>query len=236
MRQYASEVRSALVNAYRWAMAPFQPDPQNSSRFDMNPWSINTQDTGQIVESAFSKFIEEEALVESLSPVALAAMIEQYIWNSGRDHIGIDELWDMMTANVYMHRLRNKNVLIDCIERGVPEAKFGYADGYNPNADADQYNDMRFGEPMDEGLFGISDFERGRGFLVNPEMARLVKEEQAKRRQDADDGEVPPDDTPIATIDVINPPTGTAPTPPAGSPTPARRHSDSRKQDPSSTK
>ncbi len=121
----------------------------------------------------------------------------------------------MMTANVYMYRLRNKSVLIDCIERGVPEAKFGYADGYNPNAD--QYNDMRFGEPMDEGLFGISDFERGRGFLVNPEMARLVKEEQAKRRQEDDAPDSPhpvTPDIPTVITDVVVSPDNVPPTSP----------------------
>ena len=179
VRQYEREVRSALVNAYRWAMAPFQPDPQNSSEFDMNPWQISARDTGQIVEAAFAKFVEEEALVESISSDALGAMLSEYIWKSDRDHVSVDDLWDMMTANVYMHRLRNKNVLIDCIRRGVPESKFGYAEGYDANADTDQYRDMRFDEPMDEGLFGISDLEHG--LLVNPEMARLVKEEQAKR-------------------------------------------------------
>lgn len=184
VRQYESEVRAALVNAYRWAMAPYQPDPQNSSRFDMNPWSINARDTGRIVESAFAKFIEEEALVDSLSPVALDAMLQQYIWNSNRDHLSIDDLWNMMTANVYMHRLRNKNVLIDCVRRGVPESKFGYAEGYQPNADTDQYTGMRFDEPLDEGLFSISDLEHG--LLVNPEMARLVKEEQAERQRDVE--------------------------------------------------
>ena len=70
VRRYATEVRSALVSAYRWAIAPFQPEPQNSSRFDMTSWQINASDTGQIVESAFGKFVEEEALVETLSPDA----------------------------------------------------------------------------------------------------------------------------------------------------------------------
>ena len=109
-------------------------------------------------------------------------MLNQYIWNSDRDHVSVEQLWDMMTSNVYMHRLRNKNVLIDCIRRGVPESKFGYAEGYDANADTDQYRGMRFDEAMDEGLFGISDLEHG--LLVNPEMARLVKEEQAERRLD----------------------------------------------------
>ena len=182
VRHAASEVRAALVNAYRWAIAPFQPEPQDSSRFDMTSWQINASDTGQIVESAFGKFVEEEALVETLSPDALGAMLNQYIWNSDRDHVSVEQLWDMMTSNVYMHRLRNKNVLIDCIRRGVPESKFGYAEGYDANADTDQYRGMRFDEATDEGLFGISDLEHG--LLVNPEMARLVKEEQAERRLD----------------------------------------------------
>lgn len=209
VRQAGTEVRSALVNAYRWAMAPFQPDPRNSSKLDMNPWQIDARDTGQIVESAFDKFIEEEALVDSLSPVPLDAMLQQYIWNSDRDHVSVDDLWDMMTSNVYMHRLRNKSVLTDCVRRGVPEATFGYAEGYQPYADADQYTDMRFGEPLDEGLFGIADPDRG--LLVNPEMARLVKEEQAKRRQEDEPQSLPtepdvpsvPPDHPI--VDTVPP-------------------------------
>ena len=182
VRHAASEVRAALVNAYRWAMAPFQPDPQDSSKFDMTTWQINSQDTGQIVESAFAKFIEEEALVETLSPDALGAMLNQYIWNSDRDHVSVEQLWDMMASYVYMHRLRNKSVLVDCIRLGVPESKFGYAEGYDADADTNQYRGMRFDEGMDEGLFGISDL--GHGLLVNPDMARLVKEEQAERRPD----------------------------------------------------
>ena len=214
VRQHEADVRSTLVNAYRWAMAPYQPDPQNSSKFDMNPWQINAQDTGKIVENAFAKFIEEEALVETLSPVALDAMLSQYIWNSDRDHLGIDDLWDMMNANVYMHRLRNKNVLIDCIRRGVPEAKFGYAEGYDANADPNPYgDDMRFGEPMDDGLFGIADPEHG--LLVNPEMARLVKEEQAKDQDEYDDPVSPPPTGPDAPVSPSDLPVPSGPTPPA---------------------
>ena len=217
VRQYASEVRSALVNAYRWAMAPYQPDPQNSSEFDMNPWPISAQDTGQIIESAFAKFIEEEALVASLSPAALQAMLQQYIWKSN-DHITIEQLWDIMTANVYMHRLTDKAVLVDCIRRGVPEAAFGYAQGYNADADTNPYgDDMRFAEPMDGGLFGIADPERG-GLLVSPEMARIVKEEIAKRHIEDDEPDTPIHPTPgVPTVPPDTPtvPGPATPTPPA---------------------
>ena len=116
------EVRSTLVNAYRWAMAPSQPDPQRAE-YDLSRWQIDapsTDNPGAISDNAFDKFTEQEALVDTISTAALETLLKQYIWKDGRDHIDIDDLWDMLTANVYMHRLRDKSVLISCIERGVP--------------------------------------------------------------------------------------------------------------------
>ena len=197
LRQAESEVRSALVNAYRWGIAPYQPDPRDSSRFTMNPMQIDAQDTGRFVDSAFAKFVQEEALIDSISPAALAGMLAQYVWTSDRDHISIGELWNMLTDNVYMHRLRNRGVLEDCVGRGVPESAFGYAEGYDPDADVEQYKDMRFGEAMPEGLTGpIADSTNG--LLINPEMARLVKEEQARRQREEPESPTPdaPDSPP----------------------------------------
>ena len=191
LRQAESEVSNALVNAYRWAIAPFQPDARDSSTFTMNPMTIDAQDTGRLVDSAFAKFAEEEALIDSISPAALADMLQQYIWTPDRDHVSIGELWNMLTANVYMHRLRNKEVLDTCIGRGVPESAFGYAEGYNPDADVEQYKDMRFGESLPEGLSGPM-ADPVYGLLINPEMALLVKEERDRRRQE--ESETPTDD------------------------------------------
>ena len=171
IRTAESEVRTALVNAYRWAVAPVQDDPQRAE-YRMNSLQINGRDTGEIIQSAFNKFIEEEALVEIISPSALANMLDQYVWNNETycDHIGIDALWEMMTNNVYLHRLRNKRVLITCIKQGVNERKFGYAESHY-NGD---YKGLHFGEPMSDGPVMA---DGGLGVLVNPEMAQLVKEE-----------------------------------------------------------
>ena len=94
-------------------------------------------------------------------------MLKQYVWTSERDHVSIGELWGMLTSNVYMHRLRNKGVLEDCIGRGVPESAFGYAEGYNPEAAVEQYEDLRFGESIPGGLAGpVADPVDG--LLINP--------------------------------------------------------------------
>ena len=185
MRRYESEMSTAIVNAFRWAMARFQPDPQDASNIELSRWQIGTQDTGQIVEKAFDKFLEEEALADKLSPDALHTILERHIWTN-RYHIAIDDLWDMMAANVYLQRLRNKSVLLDCVREGVPESKFGYAERYTAES-KDQYQNLRFGEDT-----GVA--ERGDGLLVNPEMAKLVKDEQAGRRAGAGNGETDDDD------------------------------------------
>ncbi len=189
------EVRSRLVNAYRWAIDPAQPDPQHAEYF-LSRWQVDAPSTANlttITDSAFDKFYEQEALVPSISTAALDTLLKQYIWSDSREHIEIDDLWNMLTSNVYMHRLIDKSVLMSCIERGVPEAKFGYADGHDQNAEDIPYTDMRFGEP----LTGYSSLiaERSSGLLVNPETAQTWKdlkselEAQQEQPQQGQDGE-----------------------------------------------
>ena len=212
IRTAESEIRTALISAYRWALAPVQDDPQKAE-YRMTKLQINAQDTGEIIQSAFTMFIEEEALVENISPSALTSMLNQYVWNNEtyRDHIDIDTLWDMMTNNVYMHRLRNKDVLIDCIKQGVTERKFGYAAShYN-----DDYKDLCFGEPMSDAPMiadGVS------GLLVNPEMAQLIIDETPEEKTSEEETPPPTEDTgtytteePIETHEPVASPTQRGP-------------------------
>ena len=207
IRTAGAEIRTALVSAYRWAMAPVQDIPQKAE-YRMNELQINAQDTGEIIQSAFNMFIKEDALVENISPSALTRMLDQYVWNNETypDHIDIDTLWNMMTNNVYMHRLRNKDVLMDCIKQGVTERKFGYAESHYE----EDYKGLRFGEPM-SNVSIIAD--SGSGLLVNPEMAQLVKEETPEEEPPTptDDTETYTTEGPTETDHSVTPPTQRGP-------------------------
>ena len=178
LRAAEAEVRTALVGAYRWAIAPVQDDPQKAE-YRLAVSQVGATD-GEIIDNAFGKFIGDEALVEHISPSALATLLKQYVWNNPnhQDHISIDGLWDMMTRYVYMHRLRSRAVLQRCIEQGVPDGAFGYAESY----DGEQYEGMRFREPI--GSAALSAGERSATLLVNPEMAALVVEEGGETPED----------------------------------------------------
>ena len=172
LAQAREEMDAALVRAYRWGMAPTQANPQRAD-YGFSTFETDSEDTGEIVDSAFEKFIAQEALADAISPVALASMLAQYVWKNDpyRDHIAIDTLWELLTSHVYLHRLRNETVLMDCIKRGVQARNFGYAESYQNEA----YHDLRFGGDLPDFSAGVA--EGGSGLLVNPVMAQLVKEE-----------------------------------------------------------
>ena len=167
LRSADRQLSEALVRAYRWAMAPSQENPQRAD-YGLSVSQTNPTDTGDIVDSALGQLIESEVLIDQISPSALTSMLQQYVWSSEQysDHIGVDNLWELMTRNVYLHRLKNRNVLIKCIAEGVSESEFGYAETYN----GEEYEGLRFGESM-------SFTDPGSGLLVAPEMAQLVIEE-----------------------------------------------------------
>lgn len=166
------ELRSGLVNAYRQTMDPVQDDPQEASYRIVTSTSTPLE-SGDIVQSAFGKFVVEESLVKKIAPSTLANLLDRYVWNneSPNDHIDIDDLWEMMAQHVYLPRLQNKTVLRKCIDQGVNERAFGYAKSHDNN----EYKDLRYGEstPL-MGPWGIA--EGTSGLLVNPTMAELVQE------------------------------------------------------------
>ena len=174
LRRAEHAARHALVRAYRQALAPVQDDPQRAD-YRLSAAEINAKDSGDMVDAAFRRFSDDEALVEDISPTALASLLRQYVWDSPafKDHISVDALWNLLTSHVYMHRLRNGGVLLRAIEAGVPEGKFGYASGYQ----AGDYQNMRFREPKDDPRGGGL-AESGPGLLVSPVMAELVKDEE----------------------------------------------------------
>ena len=188
LRTADTGLRNALVQAYRWAMAPSQPNPQQSDEYIIKSWQTSAapQDSpGDIITSALDIFRKEEELLDSLVPSALEKVLNDYIWSSQihQDHIAVKDLWDTLTRNVYMFRLTNRTVLEQAIAAGVSEGRFGYADSYDGN----QYQGrFLFRGPVDGLTFPLP------GLLVNPAMAAIVQEETARAAAAAIDESLAP--------------------------------------------
>ena len=61
LRSAERQLSEALVRAYRWALAPSQENPQQAD-YRFSSFTTNAPDTGDIVGSAFQRFLEEEVL------------------------------------------------------------------------------------------------------------------------------------------------------------------------------
>ncbi len=175
-------VANALIRAYRWTLKPVQQDPRQA-RYELNQAQSEAPVTGEIFRSAFDKFVEDEALVDSISPASLSSMLQQYIWNreDAAEHVSIDDLWNLLTTNVYLHRLRNRDVLDRCIRQGVEQGAFGYAEGYG----GETYNGLRYGETTSDYGSGVG--ERRPGFLVRPDIAARQKDAERPPEPREDD-------------------------------------------------
>ena len=163
-------VTAALFKAYRWTLAPTQADPQkNAYNFSIADTKV---DDHRIISRLRDKFIEDDAIVTKIAPEIFAAQLQQYIWSSDayQEHIEIDTLWELMAQNVYMPRLRDRSVLAACIKEGIAAGVFGYASAYEDN----DYRNFCFEEQTSR----IRVVEGSTAVLINPEMAKLIKEEQ----------------------------------------------------------
>ncbi len=195
-------VTSALFKAYRWALAPSQADPQKNN-YDFSVADIKATN-GRIVQRLREKFIDDDAIVTKIAPDIFAGKLQQYIWSSDayQEHIEIERLWELMAQNVYMPRLRDRNVLAMCIRDGIAAGTFGYASAYQES----NYQNFRF----EEQIGGLRIVEDSPAVLINPEMAKLIKEEQ----RTAPDPPTPPDPKPVddGTDVVVEPPKPKGPT------------------------
>ena len=180
------QVKISLFKAYRWTLTPTQADPKQDDYY-ISTSTTDPQD-GKIVKHALDKFISEEAIITDIAASLFADKLDQYVWSSDtyRDHIALNTLWDLMARHVYMPRMKDTNVLTRCIQQGVEEGEFGYTTRY----ENDIYADLKFQEPISRPRIA----DHSPIILVNPELAKLIKEEERNQNKiiEPKSSELPP--------------------------------------------
>lgn len=176
-------VTTMLFKAYRWALAPSQAEPQKND-YDFSCTATKPEDA-KIMKRLREKFIDDEAIITKIAPSMFDEKLKQYVWSSDtyQDHIEIDTLWDLMARNVYMPRLQDRKVLTTCIREGIAAGTFGYASAYQD----DDYRNLRF----EEQVGGRRIDKETTAVLINPELAKRLKEKEEKQKKP----EEPPRDT-----------------------------------------
>lgn len=177
LREADAALQNALANAYRWIMAPDQPDPRRAD-YETDRWR---QIGGQpdLAANALQRFVADELLVDALAPEALNRRLRERVWNgpNPRYHITVDELWDLLTRNIHLGlRLRNRAVLERCLADGIRTGVFGRADGYD--SDTSQYRNLRRGISESAATYLALPLA-GATLIVESDMAQLQLDEIA---------------------------------------------------------
>ncbi len=172
------DLNNALSNAYRWIMAPNQLDPQ-SAEYETNGWQQIAADA-DIADNALLQFVDNEELLDTLSPDALNQRLKEYLWDAPerRYHITVDELWDLLTHNIYIGlRLRNRAVLEQCLREGIRYGVFARADGYEPQSEI--YRNLFHGIGESQAPYNAVPLT-GSTLIVELEMAQMIEQEMAR--------------------------------------------------------
>ena len=162
-------MRLALV--YAWVFAPYIDAEASIKDVKWDIAEISCTEPNN-VQKAAERLTSDDNLIRAWGPVLLKMELDKWLWKD-RDAIEIKQLWGYLTAYCYLPRLRDVNVLLDTIRKGVmAEDGFAIAETF----DGSRYTNLKlraeiFGEVP---LYGI---------IVKKEVAERQLAEDERKRQ-----------------------------------------------------
>ncbi|MCX6771634.1 MAG: DUF499 domain-containing protein [Candidatus Micrarchaeota archaeon] len=133
-----SALNQKIHDAYCWLLVPNQT---GTNPIEFTPVRISKGEGGFV--SRASKTVKlEEILITRWTPAILQNELDKHLWKDN-PHIGTKLLWEYFASNVYLPRLKNKDVLLACINEAVQSRDFfGYAMECDQNG---KYLGFKFG-------------------------------------------------------------------------------------------
>ena len=138
-----------------------------------------TKGEGSFVSRASKQARNEELLILKWSPALLKNELDKCLWN-GKQHINVKQLWEYFASYPYLPRLRDSEVLVQCIKEGLRSRDFF---GYASNVDsANKYLGLEFGNP------GATVRMDNLSVLVGVEFAlKQMLEEENKKKDESEE-------------------------------------------------
>ena len=170
-REAKSTVELRLVDAYQWLLVPRQPEPTQPPVWD----EVKVDGTGSLAERAGRKLVQTGGLYTSYPPVLLRLNLDgplAPLWENGA--VSVNQLWDAYARYLYLHRLRDVGVLLECVANG-PASTVWASEGFAVAEAADPRQPGRYA-----GLVAgaMAPPARGTTLLVEPATAGLQLESE----------------------------------------------------------
>ena len=153
-----------LADAYQWLLVPRQPEATGPIVWD----EVKADGQGRLAERAARKLVQTGGLYTTYPPVLLRLHLDgplAPLWETGA--VSVNQLWDAYGRYLYLHRLKDVDVLLACVAGG-PGSTVWAAEGFALAEAADPREPGRFA-----GLVagGMAADVRGTTLLVRPAAA-----------------------------------------------------------------
>ena len=168
IKQVEQNLIMRLSQYYAWVLAPYIDADVSIKevKWDIAEISCTKPDN---VQKAAERLIADDNLIPVWGSVLLKMELDKWLWKD-RDSIEIRQLWNYLTSYCYLPRLRDVNVLLDTIKKGVME-KDGFA--IAETFDGDRYTNLK----IRDNLFEV------------PLYALIVKKEVAEKQLEEEKAE-----------------------------------------------
>ena len=159
---HSGSVDQQLQEAYRWLFAPRIPAENPTGEIEWNA-QLLPADAGAAPAARAAKQMEGDgALITQWAPLHLKKLLDDLLWQEN-DHVSLRKVWEDLAKYLYMHRLRDEQVLLETVRQGARSRDFfGYAQGVE---DDGKYLGLVFGD------LPPSVVADGSSVLVRPEVA-----------------------------------------------------------------
>ncbi len=148
--QSDKDVAVILLDTYQWLLVPTQElriEEKEDSQVESSLSPISSiispiewketrlQVQGSLVETASKKAEHEGNLITNYGPNLLRMeVLDKILWRE-RNHLDLSSLWEYLTRYLYLPRLKDKSVLLECIQKGVNVINwadhFAFATGFD---------------------------------------------------------------------------------------------------------
>lgn len=170
IQQVEANLIMRLSQAYAWVLAPDIDAEENIKDVYWNIAEISCTQLDNVQKCA-ERLTSDDNLIRAWGPSLLKMELDQWLWKE-RDAIEIKQLWEYLASYCYLPRLRDVQVLLDTIRKGVmAEDGFALAEMF----DGSRYTNLKLRQEI-EGEVPMY------GLVVKKEAAeKQIAEDERKR-------------------------------------------------------
>lgn len=172
IQQVNQELTMRLSQTYCWLFAPYTDRDGDISEVKWDVAEVSCTD-GNNIQKAAEKLENEENMIGTWGAALLRMELDNLLWKD-KNHIDVKTLWEYLTSYCYLPRLKDLNVLLAAIAKGVASDEFF---AMAERVEDGHYQGLVFNQPA-TGAIPLSNL------LVKKEVAlKQIAEEREKERE-----------------------------------------------------